>query len=74
MSFQPGAMEWLTDLMGFDSYGKANHTDEEKYNILMAAGFGDYMKYADGGEIKMDSDNNGEVTDEEMQQFYHDAT
>jgi hypothetical protein len=67
-------MEWLTDLAGFDSLGKANYTDEEKYNRLIAAGYGDYMKYNDGGEIKMDGDNDGEVTDEERQSFYSDAT
>jgi len=74
MRFKSGAMEWLTDLAGFDSYGKANYTDEEKYNILVAAGYEDYMKYSEGGEIKMDSDSNGEVTDEEMQSFYGEAT
>lgn len=74
MRFKSGAMEWLTDLAGFDSYGKANYTDEEKYNRLIAAGYGDYMKYDDGGEIKMDEDNDGEVTDEERQSFYSDAT
>jgi len=68
-------MEWLTKLAGFDSEGKANYTDEEKYDILMKAGYGDYMKYdSDGGEIKKDSDGDGEVTDDELQTFYGDAT
>lgn len=75
MRFKEGAMDWLTNLVGFDQNGKANYTDEEKYNILMAAGYGDYMKYdSSGGEIKMDEDNNGEVTDEERQSFYGNAT
>ena len=75
MFFQEGAMEWLTKLAGFDSEGKANYTDEEKYDILMKAGYGDYMKYdSDGGEIKKDSDGDGEVTDDELQTFYGDAT
>ena len=75
MFFQEGAMEWLTKLAGFDSEGKANYTDEEKYDILMKAGYGDYMKYdSDGGEIKKDSDGDGEVTDDELQTFYGNAT
>lgn len=74
MRFQKGAMEWLTDLAGFDSLGKANYTDEEKYNILVSAGYGDYMKYSEGGEIKMDGDSDGEITDEERQSFYGEAT
>jgi hypothetical protein len=33
------------------------------------------MKYdSNGAEIKMDSDNNGEITDDERNTFYSDAT
>ena len=70
-----GAMAFLTDLVGFDDIKGANYTNEEKYNILQANGFASYMKYdSNGMEIKMDEDNDGEVTDEERESFYEKAT
>jgi len=75
MKMQDGAMKWLTNLYGFDSNGKANHTDKEKYEILQKAGYGSYMKYdSNGAEIKMDADNDGEITDQEKEDFYSKAT
>jgi len=70
-----GVMEFLTDLVGFDNLKGANHTNKEKYEILMAAGFGDYMKFDESGnEIKPDADNNGETSEEEWESFYENTT
>ena len=66
-----GGMEFLTDLYGFNSLGKANYTNKEKYEILMASGFADYMKYdSNGMEIKV----GGEGTEEDYETFYEQAT
>ena len=47
------AMEFLTDLMGKENGQKARYTNKEKYNLMIAAGFGEYMKYDENGtEIK----------------------
>ena len=67
-------MEFLTNLYGFNELQKANYTNKEKYDILMQNGFEGYMKYANGVEIKPDSDNNGEITDEEWESYYEAAT
>lgn len=69
------AMEWYTDLVGFDNDKGANYTNKEKYDMLVANGFASYMKYDENGqEIKMDEDNNGEITDEERESYYENAT
>ena len=66
-----GGMEFLTDLYGFNNLGKANYTNKEKYDILMASGFADYMKYdSNGMEIKV----GGEGTEEDYETFYEQAT
>ena len=66
-----GGMEFLTDLYGFNNLGKANYTNKEKYEILMASGFADYMKYdSNGMEIKV----GGEGTEEDYETFYEQAT
>ena len=70
-----GSMLFLTDLMGFDENGKANYTNKEKYEILMANGFEDYMKYnANGEQIIKDTDHDGTVSNEELEAFYEAAT
>ena len=47
--------KFLSDLMEVDDYGKPKYSAEEQYNIIRAAGFGDYMKYTSSGEeIKRD--------------------
>ena len=75
MHFKEGQMEWLTDLVGFDSNKGANYTDEQKYNKLVEMGFADYMKYdSNGAEIIMDADHSGDITDEERQSYYQNAT
>ena len=68
------AMEFLTDLYGFNEQGKANYTNKQKYEILKANGFGEQMLYKDGMEIKADSDNSGDISDEEWESFYEQAT
>ena len=69
------AMEWYTDLVGFDNDKGANYTNKEKYEMLVANGFASYMKYDENGqEIKMDSDNDGEIKDEERESYYENAT
>lgn len=75
MNGQKGAMNFLTDLMGFDENGKANYTNEQKYNILKQYGFDEYMKYdSNGQQILLDADHSGDVTDEEREQYYQQAT
>ena len=75
MNGQKGAMNFLTDLMGFDENGKANYTNEQKYNILKQYGFDEYMKYNSNGEqILLDADHSGDVTDEERETYYQQAT
>ena len=75
MNGQKGAMNFLTDLMGFDENGKANYTNEQKYNILKQYGFDEYMKYNSNGEqIILDADHSGDVTDEERETYYQQAT
>ena len=75
MNGQQGAMNFLTDLMGFDENGKANYTNEQKYNILKQYGFDEYMKYNSNGEqILLDADHSGDVTDEERETYYQQAT
>ena len=75
MNGQKGAMNFLTNLMGFDENGKANYTNEQKYNILKRYGFDEYMKYNSNGEqILLDADHSGDVTDEERETYYQQAT
>lgn len=75
MNGQKGAMNFLTNLMGFDENGKANYTNEQKYNILKQYGFDEYMKYNSNGEqILLDADHSGDVTDEERETYYQQAT
>jgi len=75
MNGQSGAMNFLTDLMGFDKNGKANYTNEQKYNILKQFGFDEYMQYnSNGEEILLDADHNDEVTDEERETYYQQTT
>lgn len=75
MNGQKGAMNFLTDLMGFDENGKANYTNEQKYNILKQYGFDEYMKYNSNGEqILLDADHSGDVTDEERETYYQQTT
>ena len=53
-----GGYTFLADLMAVDDYGKPKYSSEEQYNILQAAGFGDYMKYdSSGTEITQDEDS-----------------
>ena len=57
--YQPGKLEWLSDLFGRDSAtGKANYTSKEQYEMLVAAGYADVMKYdASGNEIKQEGED-----------------
>ena len=45
-----GAFNFLSDLMSQAPNGKAKYTSEQQYNALLAAGFGDYMKYNQNSE------------------------
>ena len=43
------AFDFLQDLYGYDKNGKANYTNEQKYNIMQKAGLGEYMLYDSNG-------------------------
>ena len=57
---QTGGFAFLSDLMTVDDFGKPKYSAEEQYNILTAAGFGDYMHYdSSGNEIVKEKEDSG---------------
>ena len=58
--------ELIEDLNETDEYGNAKFNDQQKYQILEAAGYGDYMRYDEtGNEIY---NGTGEMTKDQMTQ------
>ena len=65
-----GAFNFMSELMSVDEMGKPKYTVEDQYNMLVAAGFKDFMQYdTSGKEITKKAD----AKEDELNTFYSNS-
>ena len=65
VNYKTGGLEKLAEFTAVDDKGNPKYDIGTQYQMMIKAGFGEYMKYSGGKLIEMDEDN--------IEQFYYDS-